>query len=159
MAAKKKEKNRPTQFLNKKAGHEYFILDKFEAGVELKGSEIKAIREGRLNLKESFVRIIKNEVFLFNAHITHLSTAHTTYRPDEKRERKLLLHRKEIDKLAKKVDRDGMTIVITKMYFNSRNLIKAQIALALGKKLHDKRNDLKEKTMKRDTQIAMKNYR
>ena len=156
---KTKVQNKPTQFLNKKAGHEYFILEKFEVGIELKGSEIKAIREGRLNLKESFVRIIKNEVFLFNAHITHLSTAHTTYRPDEKRERKLLLHRKEIDKISKKVTKDGMTIVVTKMYFNSRNLIKVQIALAKGKKLYDKRNDLKEKTMKRDTQIAMKNYR
>ena len=156
---KTKVQNKPTQFLNKKASHEYFILEKFEVGIELKGSEIKAIREGRLNLKESFVRIIKNEVFLFNAHITHLSTAHTTYRPDEKRERKLLLHREEIDKISKKVTKDGMAIVVTKIYFNSRNLIKVQIALAKGKKLYDKRNDLKEKTMKRDTQIAMKNYR
>ena len=76
--AKKKEVNKPTQFLNKKAGHDYFILDKYEAGIQLQGSEIKAIREARINLKESFVRIIKDEVFLLNAHITHLSTAHAT---------------------------------------------------------------------------------
>jgi SsrA-binding protein len=157
--AKKKVANKPTQFLNKKAGHEYFILEKFEAGIQLQGSEIKAIREGRLNLKESFVRIIKDEVFLLNAHITHLSTAHVTYRPDEKRPRKLLLHRKEINKLAAKVDKDGLTIVVTKVYLNSRNLVKAQIALAQGKKLHDKRNDLKQKTMQRETQQALKNYR
>jgi len=122
--AKKKESSKPTQFLNKKAGHEFFILEKYEAGIQLQGSEIKAIREARVNLKESFVRIIKDEVFLLNAHITHLSTAHATYRPEEKRDRKLLLHRNEIEKLSKKVERDGLTIVVTKMYFNSRNLVK-----------------------------------
>ena len=157
--AKKKESRKATQFLNKKAGHDFFILDKYEAGIQLEGSEIKAIREARINLKESFVRIIKNEVFLLNAHITHLSTAHAIYRPDEKRPRKLLLHRKEIVKLAQKVDRDGLTVVVTKMYFNSRNLIKVQIALAQGKKLHDKRDDLKQKTLQRETQQALKNYR
>jgi len=157
--AKKKESSKPTQFLNKKAGHEFFILEKYEAGIQLQGSEIKAIREARVNLKESFVRIIKDEVFLLNAHITHLSTAHATYRPEEKRDRKLLLHRNEIEKLAKKVERDGLTIVVTKMYFNARNLVKVQIALAQGKKLHDKRNDLKQKTMQRETQQALKNFR
>ncbi|MBT4179805.1 MAG: SsrA-binding protein SmpB [Campylobacteraceae bacterium] len=157
--AKKKESSKPTQFLNKKAGHEFFILEKYEAGIQLQGSEIKAIREARVNLKESFVRIIKDEVFLLNAHITHLSTAHATYRPEEKRDRKLLLHRNEIEKLSKKVERDGLTIVVTKMYFNSRNLVKVQIALAQGKKLHDKRNDLKQKTMQRETQQALKNFR
>jgi SsrA-binding protein len=157
--AKKKESSKPTQFLNKKAGHEFFILEKYEAGIQLQGSEIKAIREARVNLKESFVRIIKDEVFLLNAHITHLSTAHATYRPEEKRDRKLLLHRNEIEKLAKKVERDGLTIVVTKMYINARNLVKVQIALAQGKKLHDKRNDLKQKTMQRETQQALKNFR
>lgn len=157
--AKKKIKNSPTTFLNKKANHDYFILDKYEAGVVLEGSEIKAIREGRLNLKESFVRIIKDEIFLLNVHITHLSTAHVTYRPDERRPRKLLLHRKEINKIHQKVTQDGLTIVVTKMYFNSRNLVKAQIALAQGKKLHDKRDDMKQKTMKRETEQALKNYR
>ncbi len=157
--AKKKIKNSPTTFLNKKANHDYFILDKYEAGVVLEGSEIKAIREGRLNLKESFVRIIKDEIFLLNTHITHLSTAHATYRPDERRARKLLLHRKEINKIHQKVTQDGLTIVVTKMYFNSRNLVKAQIALAQGKKLHDKRDDMKQKTMKRETEQALKNYR
>jgi len=97
--------------------------------------------------------------YFYYAHITHLSTAHATYRPEEKRDRKLLLHRNEIEKLSKKVERDGLTIVVTKMYFNSRNLVKVQIALAQGKKLHDKRNDLKQKTMQRETQQALKNFR
>lgn len=91
-------------------------------------------------------------------HITHLSTAHTTYRPDERRSRKLLLHRKEIDRLFSKVTKDGITIVPLKLYFNSKNMIKIQIATAKGKKLHDKREDLKEKSMKIDIQRALKNY-
>jgi SsrA-binding protein len=146
-------------FKNKKAFHDYFILETMEAGVELKGSEVKAIREGRINLKDSFVRIIRNEIFIFNMHITHLSTAHSTYRPIENRDRKLLLHRREIDKLFSKVSKDGVTIVPTKLYFNSKNKVKIQIATAQGKKLHDKREDLKQKTMKRETQQALKDWK
>jgi len=156
----KKEKNKaPQVFKNKKAFHDFNIIDTYEAGIMLEGSEVKAAREGRVNLKDSFVRIVKGEVFLFNMHISHLSTAHATYRPDERRERKLLLHGKEIDKMFVKVSKDGMTIVPLKMYFNSRNMLKVQIATAVGKKLHDKREDLKQKTMKRETQIALKNWK
>ncbi len=155
----KKEKNLSLTFKNKKAFHDYFILDTLEAGVELKGSEVKAIREGRVNLKDSFIRIVKNEVFIFNMHITHLSTAHATYRPQENRDRKLLLHRREIDKLFSKVTKDGITIVPLKLYFNSKNMVKLQIATAQGKKLHDKREDLKKKTMQRETQQALKNWK
>ena len=155
----KKEKKDNLSFKNKKAYHDYFILESLEAGIELKGSEVKAIREGRVNIKESFIRIIKNELFLFNMHITHLSTAHTTYRPEERRERKLLLHRRQIDKLFTKVSKDGYTIVALKLYFNSKNMAKMQIALAQGKKLHDKREDLKKKTMQRETQQALKNWK
>ena len=146
-------------FKNKKAFYDYFILETYEAGVELKGSEVKAIREGRVNLKDSFIRIVKNELFVFNMHITHLSTAHTTYRPNERRDRKLLLHRREIDKMQSKVNKDGLTIVPIKLYFNSRNMVKMQVALAQGKKLHDKREDLKKKTMQRETQQALKNWK
>lgn len=92
-------------------------------------------------------------------HITHLSTAHSTYRPDERRDRKLLMHRKDIDKLFTKVTKDGITLVPIKMYFNSKNMLKMQIATAQGKKLHDKREDLKQKTMKRETEQALKNYK
>ncbi|WP_419770690.1 MAG: SsrA-binding protein SmpB [Candidatus Marinarcus sp.] len=154
-----KEKKKNLVFKNKKAFHDYFILDTYEAGIELQGSEVKAIRDGRVNLKDSHVRIIRNEVFLLNMHISHLSTAHTTYRPDERRSRKLLMHKKEINKLFEKVSKEGMTIVPLKLYFNARNLVKVQIATAQGKKLHDKREDLKAKTMQRETQIALKNWK
>ena len=155
----KKEKNLSLTFKNKKAFHDFHIIDTYEAGVCLEGSEVKALREGRANLKDSHVRIIKNEVYILNLHISHLSTAHATYRPDERRERKLLLNRKEIDKIFAKVSKDGLTIVPLKMYFNRKNMVKIQIATAQGKKLHDKRQDLKEKTMKRETQQTLKNYR
>ncbi|RBQ28867.1 SsrA-binding protein SmpB [Aliarcobacter vitoriensis] len=157
--ANKKDTKRNLVFRNKKAFHDFTILDSLEAGIMLEGSEVKAIREGRVNLKDSFVRIIKGEVFLLNAHISHLSTAHTTYRPDERRSRKLLLHSKQIDKMYSKVTKDGMTLICTKLYFNDKNMIKVEVATAQGKKLHDKREDLKIKSMKRDTQIALKNYK
>ena len=157
MAKEKVKKN--LVFKNRKAFHDYFILDSYEAGIQLKGSEVKAIREGRINLKDSFIRIIKGELFVFNMHISHLSTAHTTFRPDEKRERKLLMHKKEIAKLFEKVTKDGITLVPLKLYFNSRNLVKIQLATAQGKKLYDKREDLKTKTMLRETQQALKQYK
>lgn len=155
----KKEIKKNQVFKNKKVFHDFIILDTFEAGIVLEGSEVKAVREGRVNLKDSFVRIIKNELFILNMHITHLSTAHSTYRPDERRDRKLLMHRKDIDKLYIKVMKDGITIVPVKLYFNSKNMLKMQIATAQGKKLHDKREDLKQKTMKRETEQALKNYK
>lgn len=155
----KKEIKKNQVFKNKKVFHDFIILDTYEAGIMLEGSEVKAVREGRVNLKDSHVRIIKNEIFVLNMHITHLSTAHTTYRPDERRDRKLLLHRKDIDKLFIKVMKDGMTLVPIKMYFNSKNMLKMQIATAQGKKIYDKREDLKQKTMKRETEQALKNYR
>lgn len=146
-------------FKNRKAFHDYFILDSYEAGIELQGSEVKAIRQSRVNLKDSFIRVIKGELFLFNMHISHLSTAHSIYRPDEKRERKLLMHKKEIRKLYEKVTKDGITLVPLKLYFNARNLVKVQIATAQGKKLYDKRESLKEKTLLRETQQALKQYK
>lgn len=154
-----KEKKKSLEFKNKKAFHDYFILEKFEAGLELKGSEVKAIRDGRVNLKDSFIKIIRGEVFVFNIHVSHLETTHTKFRPDERRDRKLLLHKKEIAKLYTKVTKDGITLVPLKMYFNSRNIVKLQIATAQGKKLYDKREDLKKKTMERDTAQALKNWR
>ena len=146
------------EFLNKKAFHNYNIEGIFEVGIELHGSEVKAIRAGRMNFKESFIRIIKNEVFILNMNISHLDTAHTSYRPEEIRDRKLLLHRKQIDKLYEKVTKDGYTIVATKMYFNKNNILKVNIGIAKGKKNYDKREDLKRKTMARETQRVLKNY-
>jgi len=143
---------------NKKAFHDYEILDRFEAGIELKGSEVKAIREGRVNLKDSFVRIMKGEAFLFGMHVSHVRTANLHYTPDERRERKLLLHKREIEKLEKKVARDGLTIVGLSIYFNHKNMVKLQIALAKGKNVHDKRQALKQKDAKRETARAMKDF-
>ena len=157
--ANKKETKKNLVFKNKKAFHDFTILDSLEAGIMLEGSEVKAIREGRVNLKDSFVRIIKGEVFLLNAHISHLSTTHTTYRPDERRARKLLLHSKQIDKLYSKVTKDGITLVALKLYFNDKNMIKIEVATAQGKKLHDKREDLKVKTLKRETEQVLKSYK
>jgi SsrA-binding protein len=159
VAKKDKSKTKAKEFLNKKAFHDYIIEDIFEVGIMLEGSEVKAIRAGRMNFKDSFVRIIKNEVFILNMHISHLDTANTKYRPDESRSRKLLLHRKQINKLFEKVTKDGYTIIATKMYFNDKNLLKVNIGIAKGKKLYDKREDLKRKTMLRETQRVLKNYR
>lgn len=155
----KKEVKKNLVFKNKKAFHDFTIIDSLEAGIMLEGSEVKAIREGRVNLKDSFVRIIKGEVFLLNAHISHLSTTNVNYRPDERRARKLLLHTKQITKMYSKVTKDGITLVCTKLYFNDKNMIKVEVATAQGKKLHDKREDLKVKSLKRESEQALKAYK
>ena len=152
----KKDTKKNLVFKNKKAFHDFTILDTLEAGIMLEGSEVKAIREGRINLKDSFVRIIKGEVFILNMHISHLSTTHTTYRPDERKDRKLLLHTKQIAKLYSKVTKDGITLIATKLYFNDKNKIKVEVATAQGKKLYDKREDLKVKSMQREAQQVLK---
>jgi len=141
---------------NKKAFHDYEILEKLEAGIELLGSEVKSIRMGRVNLKDSYVRIIKGEVWVFGMHISFIESTNPHYKPDEKRPRKLLLHRKQIDKWYGKVNQVGLAIVPLMLYFNEKNLAKLQIALAKGKKLHDKRETLKRKTAEREAQAAMK---
>lgn len=141
---------------NKKALFDYTILEKFEAGIELKGSEVVALRAGRANLKDSFARIIKGELFLLNAHISHLSTTHSYFKHDERRARKLLMHRKQIDKLLGKVSVDGLTLVVLELYFNARNKVKATICLAKGKQLHDKREVLKKKQADLEARAAMK---
>ena len=156
--AKDKKKTSVREFFNKKAFHDYTIEDIFEVGIVLHGSEVKAIRAGRMNFKESFVRIIKNEVFILNMNISHLDTTHVSYRPEENRDRKLLMHRKQINKLFEKVTKDGYTIVATKMYFNDKNMFKVNIGIAKGKKDYDKREDLKAKAMKRDTQRVLKEW-
>ena len=141
---------------NKKAYHDYHIEEKFEAGLVLKGSEVKGIRANRVNLKDSFVRFVNGEAFLFNAHIGLLSTTHHYYGHEERGSRKLLLHKKEIKKMISAVEKDGLTVVPLQLYFSKKNIVKVQIAIAKGKKLHDKRQDLKEKDMKRDIERAMK---
>ncbi|QKG29609.1 SsrA-binding protein SmpB [Campylobacter sp. RM16187] len=143
---------------NKKALHDFSILETFETGIVLKGSEVKALRAGRANLKDSFVRIIKGEMFLLNAHISHLSTTHSTFRPDERAPRKLLMHRKQIDKLFGAVTQEGLTLVALVLYLNDKNIVKAKIALAKGKNLHDKRESLKKREADKEARAAMKRY-
>ena len=121
----------------------------------LKGSEIKSLRANRGNLKDSFVRIIKGELFLLGAHISYLGTTNAHFRPDEKAPRKLLMHRKEIDKLLGAVSTDGYTLVVLSLYLNSKNRLKAKIALAKGKNLHDKRETLKKKQADLDAKRAL----
>ena len=141
---------------NKKAYHDYEILEKFEAGLVLQGSEVKALRAKRANLKDGYCRFIKGELFLMNVHIAHLNTANSHYTPDSRTPRKLLLQKKQLDKLFLKIGKEGLTIVPLMIYFNERNLAKVSIGLAKGKQLHDKRQDLKKKTLDREAQQAMK---
>ncbi len=143
---------------NKKAYYDYEILEKFEAGIVLQGSEVKALRAKKANLNDAFCRFIKGELYLMNAHIAHLDTTNRNFARDTRSPRKLLMHKKELDKLFGKITKDGMTIVPLSIYFNRRNLAKVSIALAKGKKLHDKRETLKKKTLLREAQQAMKNY-
>ncbi|BCX79337.1 SsrA-binding protein SmpB [Campylobacter sp. 19-13652] len=143
---------------NKKAFFDFSIIENYEAGVVLKGSEVKALRAGRANLKDSFVRIIKGEMFLLNAHISHLGTTHSHFRPDERAPRKLLMHRKQIDKLLGAVTQEGLTIVVLSLYLNEKNIIKARIALAKGKNLHDKRETIKRREGEREARAAIKRY-
>lgn len=140
---------------NKKALHDFSIIKDYEAGIVLRGSEIKSLRMGRGNLKDSFVRIIRGELFLLGAHISYLGTTNPHFRPDEKAPRKLLMHRKEIDKLLGAISTDGYTLVVLSLYLNSKNRLKAKIALAKGKNLHDKRESLKEKQANMDARRAI----
>ena len=143
--------------VNKKAFSDYEILERLEAGIELKGSEVKAIREGRINLKDSFVKIIKSEAFLINAHISVLDNV-ANFRPDPRRSRKLLLHKKEIIRLATKSKERGLTIIPLKVYFNERNLVKVEIALAKGKKAYNKKEEIKRKILDQEAKRALKGY-
>jgi len=144
---------------NKKAYHDYEIEDKYEAGIVLQGAEVKALRAKRANLSDAFCRFIQGELHLMNAHIAHLDTTNKAYARDTRSPRKLLLHKKELDKLFEKVSKDGYTIVPLSLYFNERNYAKVSIAIAKGKQLHDKREDMKRKTQLREAQQAMKNYK
>lgn len=140
---------------NKKAFHDYFILDTYEAGVELKGTEIKSVRLGHVNLKDAFIRFKNDEAFIENMHIAPYEQGNI-FNHEPLRNRKLLLHKKQIKKLQREVKENGLTVVPTKLYFNTSKL-KVEIALARGKKLYDKRQDLKAKDAKRDMERALKN--
>jgi SsrA-binding protein len=141
--------------VNKKAFHDYFVEEKYEAGIALEGWEVKAIRAGRMNIKESYVIIKSGEIYVIGMHISPLATASTHNKHDPIRTRKLLLHAHEIGKLIGKVERAGYTLVPIDLHF-VRGRVKLEIGLAKGKKQHDKRADALEKDSKREAQRAMK---
>jgi len=143
---------------NKKAFHEYFIEDRYEAGLALQGWEVKAIRAGRANLKEAYVIVKDGELYLLGSHISPLTAASTHILPDPVRTRKLLLHAAEISKLIIKVQRAGYTLMPLDMHFKGGR-VKLNIGLAKGKKEHDKRATEKEREGKREAQQAMKKER
>ena len=134
---------------NRRARFDYEIMDTFEAGIELKGPEVKSLREGRANIAESYASVTDGELFLINAYVPEYRQANR-FNHDTRRPRKLLLHRRQIDKLAGGVLREGLTIVPLRIYFNERGRAKIGIALAKGKKLHDKREAIKERTWSRE---------
>ncbi|MBD3414877.1 MAG: SsrA-binding protein SmpB [Candidatus Aminicenantes bacterium] len=142
---------------NKKAFFNYDIVDTYEAGISLTGSEVKSIREGKISIKESYVTIKDGEVFLINCHISHYEAANLLNHKT-RRDRKLLLHRQEIKRLTGKIKQKGLTIIPTKVVINERGLIKVQISLAKGKRLYEKRETIKERDRERDMRAQLKRY-
>jgi SsrA-binding protein len=158
MPAKKKKtasNTSSTIALNKKARFDYFIEDTFEAGLALQGWEVKSLRAGRVQLKESYVIIQNNEAWLLGAHISPLASASTHIQPDPTRTRKLLLHRGELDRLIGAIDRQGYTVVPTAMYWK-RGKAKLEVGLAKGKKQHDKRASIKAREWEREKHRVLK---
>lgn len=142
---------------NRQARFRYEILETYEAGIELKGTEVKSIREGKVNLQDGYALIRNGEAWLLNVHISPYQSTSDYFNHDPRRTRRLLLHKKEIRKLIGKVEQQGLTLVPLKMYLK-RGLVKISIALGKGKKLHDKRESLKERQDKRDMARAVKRY-
>ena len=153
MAAEKNPRNRDIA-VNRRARHEFHIEETFEAGIVLQGSEVKALREGKANLKDSYGRFDGEEVFLWNAHISPYGPA-SQFGHEPTRTRKLLLHREEIARLQGKVQERGLTLVPLRLYFKNGRA-KVELALARGKKHHDKRESIKEREVRREIDRAMR---
>ena len=139
---------------NKKAYHDFFILDTYEAGIALHGTEVKSLRMGKCSIKESFIRIENEEVFIYGMHVSPYEKGNI-FNKDPLRVKKLLLHKSEINKLLGKVKEKGMSVVPLKVYFKG-SLVKVEIGLAKGKKLYDKRDDIAKKDMKREAERDLK---
>jgi len=154
MSAKKKPGNQLPQITNSKARHKFALGDKYEAGIKLKGTEVKSIRSGNAQISESYARIVKEELFLFNAHIAEYEFGgdqnHETQRP-----RKLLLKRKEIERLRIEIEAAGKAIVPLRLYFKEA-LVKCELAVGTGKNHRDKRQDLKKRVANREAEQALK---
>ncbi len=142
---------------NRKARHNYHIVETYEAGIELKGNEVKSLRTKGCTLNDSFARIERGELFLYNAHIPEFEKS-SFFRPEPTRTRKLLVHKKEIKKLVSLTTQRGLTLIPTKVYFNERGRAKVEIALARGKHTFDKRKKLKDDITERETQRALKRF-
>lgn len=155
MAGKKKPNNSSTIALNKRAKHDYFFEDKFEAGVSLQGWEVKSLRDGKVNLSESYVLVRDGEAFLFGCHISPLQTASTHINPDPLRSRKLLLHKQELGRIFGAIAKKGLTCVPTALYWKNGR-VKCEIALAKGKKQHDKRATEKTRDWNREKQRVLR---
>ena len=140
---------------NKNASHDYFLLDTFVAGIKLKGTEIKSIREGKTNINDAYVIVKDGKVFILNMFISKYEKGNI-FNHDERRMRELLLHKKEINKIMGKVTLEGLTLIPTKVYFVDA-LVKVEFAIAKGKKLYDKREDLKKKDLMREKAKISKN--
>lgn len=143
---------------NRKALHDYFVEDRYEAGIVLTGWEIKAIREGRVQLKDSYVKIMDGEMWLLGCHISALSSASTHVNPDTERIKKLLLNKKEIERLIGKVEQKGYSLVALNLHYN-RGRVKVEVALVKGKKMYDKRAVEREKELNREKAQMVKQYK
>lgn len=139
---------------NKKASHDYFVLETFEAGIELKGTEVKSLRRGNVNLKDSWCSVVKGEIFVNGMHIGAYEQGNI-FNVDSMRVRKLLMHKKEIDKLYGEVKKDGVSIIPISIYFKNSN-VKLQIGICKGKKLYDKRKVMAERSANRDIERTLK---
>jgi SsrA-binding protein len=140
---------------NKKANFNYELLEKFEAGISLRGTEVKSIRQGKVSLKESYAEIKAGEAFLVNCHISPYESA-SWFNHDPRRERKLLLHRREIKRLTGKIQEKGLTLVPTKVFFNDKGKVKIEVALAKGKRAYQKREAIRERDRDRELRAELK---
>ena len=154
MSAKPKDAKRYTEIRNAKALRDYFVDERFEAGIQLKGTEVKSIRGGKAQISDAFARIEKGEIWLHGAHIEQYAFGNI-YNHDAKRIRKILLHRRHIEKIRVALDTGGRALVPLRMYFKEA-LVKVEMALCTGKKLFDRRDDMKEKAVKRDVEKEVK---
>jgi SsrA-binding protein len=143
---------------NKKANYNYEILERIEAGISLCGTEVKSIRDGKISLKESYAEIKGGEVFLVNCHISPYEPA-SRFNHDPRRERKLLLHRREIKRLIGKTQEKGLTLIPTKVFFNAKGKVKVEVSLGKGKKAYEKREAIRERDRKRELRAELKKIR
>lgn len=157
MSAQKKDATRFTEIRNSKALRDYSVDERFEAGIQLRGTEVKSIRAGRAQINDAFGRVEKGEVWLYNAHIEQYAFGNI-YNHDAKRIRKLLLHRRDIRKIQLALEAEGRALVPLRMYFKDA-LVKVEVALCTGKKLYDRREDLKKKAQMREVNQALKDRR